>query len=79
MDIKTLILQILNENDSIVSIMDQKQITVLELLTKGGFMMLPILLLFIIIVYCLLSIVYRLWLISITVYCVSFIIIFIVV
>ena len=44
MDIKTLILQILNENDSIVSIMDQKQITVLELLTKGGFMMLPILL-----------------------------------
>ena len=55
MDIKTLILQILNENDSIISIMDQQQITVLELLAKGGFMMLPILILFIITIYILIE------------------------
>ena len=48
MDFKVLILQILNQADSIISIPEQKQITLLELLTQGGIMMIPIFILFIV-------------------------------
>ena len=46
MDSKTLILQILN-NDSTLTLVSQEEITVMELLFKGGFMMIPILFLFV--------------------------------
>ena len=42
MDSKTLILQIIN-NDSTLNLVSQEEITVMELLFKGGFMMIPIL------------------------------------
>ena len=48
MDFKILILQFLNTNDSTINVLDQEQITVMELLFKGGFMMIPILILFVI-------------------------------
>ena len=52
---KVLILQILNQADSIISIPEQKQITLLELLTKGGIMMIPIFILFIVTIYILIE------------------------
>tara|TARA_B100000609_G_scaffold164471_1_gene136943 strand:+ start:784 stop:1473 length:690 start_codon:yes stop_codon:yes gene_type:complete len=55
MDFKVLILQILNQADSVISISDQKQITLLELLTKGGIMMIPIFILFIVTIYILIE------------------------
>mgnify|MGYP001381659658 FL=1 len=55
MDFKTLILQFLNSSDSTINVMDQEQITVLELLFKGGFMMIPILILFVISIYILIE------------------------
>ena len=55
MDFKVLILQILNQADSIISIPEQKQITLLELLTKGGIMMIPIFILFIVTIYILIE------------------------
>ena len=51
MDIKTLILQIINESDALSIINAQEKISVMDLLLKGGFMMIPILLLFITTVY----------------------------
>ena len=51
MDIKTLILQIINESDALLIIDAQEKISVMDLLLKGGFMMIPILLLFITTVY----------------------------
>tara|TARA_B110000014_G_scaffold118982_1_gene81706 strand:- start:33 stop:722 length:690 start_codon:yes stop_codon:yes gene_type:complete len=51
MDIKTLILQIINESDALLMIDAQEKISVMDLLLKGGFMMIPILLLFITTVY----------------------------
>ena len=42
MDFKTLILQFLNNNDSTINVLNQEQITVMELLFKGGFMTVPI-------------------------------------
>ena len=51
MDFKTLILQFLNTNDSTINVVNQDQITVMELLFKGGFMMIPILVLFVITIY----------------------------
>ena len=51
MDFKILILQFLNTNDSTINVLDQEQITVMELLFKGGFMMIPILILFVITIY----------------------------
>ena len=55
MDFKVLILHILNNSDSIISIPEQKQITLLELLTKGGIMMIPIFILFIVTIYILIE------------------------
>jgi len=55
MDFKILILQFLNTNDSTINVLDQEQITVLELLFKGGFMMIPILILFVITIYILIE------------------------
>ena len=55
MDFKVLILQILNQADSIISIPEQKQITLFELLTKGGIMMIPIFILFIVTIYILIE------------------------
>ena len=54
MDLKILILQILNEQDALTIIETQEKISVMDLLFKGGFMMIPILLLFIITIYILL-------------------------
>lgn len=51
MDFKTLILQIINGSDSSVVINSPQEITVLELLFKGGFMMLPLLILFFFTIY----------------------------
>ncbi|MAD59745.1 MAG: biopolymer transporter ExbB [Flammeovirgaceae bacterium] len=51
MDFKTLILQIINGSDSNVVINSPQEITVLELLFKGGFMMLPLLILFFFTIY----------------------------
>lgn len=51
MDIKTLILQIINETDALSIIDAQEKISVMDLLLKGGFMMIPILLLFITTIY----------------------------
>ena len=51
MDIKTLILQIINESDALLMIDAQEKISVMDLLLKGGFMMIPILFLFITTVY----------------------------
>ena len=48
MDLKILILQILNEQDGLTIIETQEKISVMDLVFKGGFMMIPILLLFII-------------------------------
>ena len=55
MDFKILILQFLNANDSTINVLDQEQITVMELLFKGGFMMIPILILFVITIYILIE------------------------
>ena len=54
MDSKTLILQIIN-NDSTLNLISQEEITVMELLFKGGFMMMPILFLFVITIYILIE------------------------
>ncbi|MBV19642.1 MAG: biopolymer transporter ExbB [Cytophagia bacterium] len=54
MDSKTLILQIIN-NDSTLNLVSQEEITVMELLFKGGFMMIPILILFVISIYILIE------------------------
>ena len=54
MDSKTLILQIIN-NDSTLNLVSQQEITVMELLFKGGFMMIPILFLFVISIYILIE------------------------
>ena len=54
MDSKTLILQIIN-NDSTLNLVSQEKITVMELLFKGGFMMIPILILFVISIYILIE------------------------
>tara|TARA_Y100000768_G_scaffold387405_1_gene378573 strand:- start:2010 stop:2699 length:690 start_codon:yes stop_codon:yes gene_type:complete len=51
MDFKTLILQIINGSDSSIVINSPQEITVLELLFKGGFMMLPLLILFFFTIY----------------------------
>tara|TARA_Y200000002_G_C22621023_1_gene638174 strand:- start:476 stop:1165 length:690 start_codon:yes stop_codon:yes gene_type:complete len=51
MDFATLILQIINSSDSSVVINSPQEITVLELLFKGGFMMLPLLILFFFTIY----------------------------
>ena len=51
MDLKILILQILNEQDALTIIETQEKISVMDLLFKGGFMVIPILLLFIITIY----------------------------
>ena len=55
MDFKILILQFLNTNDSTINVLDQEQITLMELLFKGGFMMIPILILFVITIYILIE------------------------
>jgi len=55
MDLKILILQILNEQDGLTIIETQEKISVMDLLFKGGFMMIPILLLFIITIYVLIE------------------------
>ena len=55
MDFKILILQFLNTNDSTINVLNQEQITVMELLFKGGFMMIPILILFVITIYILIE------------------------
>ena len=55
MDFKILILQFLNTNDSTINVLDQEQITVMQLLFKGGFMMIPILILFVITIYILIE------------------------
>ena len=55
MDFKTLILQFLNTNDSTINVVNQEQITVMELLFKGGTMMIPILVLFVITIYILIE------------------------
>ncbi len=55
MDFKILILQFLNTNDSTINVLDQEKITVMELLFKGGFMMIPILILFVITIYILIE------------------------
>ena len=55
MDFKTLILQLLNTNDSTINVVNQEQITVMELLFKGGIMMIPILVLFVITIYILIE------------------------
>ena len=54
-DFKILILQFLNTNDSTINVLDQEQITVMQLLFKGGFMMIPILILFVITIYILIE------------------------
>ena len=51
MDFEILILQIINGSDSSVVINSPQEITVLELLFKGGFMMLPLLVLFFFTIY----------------------------
>jgi len=55
MDFKTLILQFLNNNDTTINVLEQEQITIMELLFKGGFMMIPILILFVITIYILIE------------------------
>ena len=55
MDLKILILQILNEQDALTIIETQEKISVMDLLFKGGFMMIPIFLLFIITIYILIE------------------------
>ena len=55
MDLKILILQILNEQDGLTIIETQEKISIMDLLFKGGFMMIPILLLFIITIYILIE------------------------
>ena len=55
MDLKILILQILNDQDALTIIETQEKISVMDLLFKGGFMMIPILLLFIITIYILIE------------------------
>ena len=55
MDLKILILQILNEQDALTIIETQEKISVMDILFKGGFMMIPILLLFIITIYILIE------------------------
>jgi biopolymer transport protein ExbB len=55
MDLKILILQILNEQDGLTIIETQEKISVMDLVFKGGFMMIPILLLFIITIYILIE------------------------
>ena len=55
MDLKILILQILNEQDALTIIETQEKISVMDLLFKGGFMIIPILLLFIITIYILIE------------------------
>ena len=55
MDLKILILQILNEQDALSIIETQEKISVMDLLFKGGFMMIPIFLLFIITIYILIE------------------------
>jgi biopolymer transport protein ExbB len=55
MDLKILILQILNEQDALSIIETQEKISVMDLVFKGGFMMIPILLLFIITIYILIE------------------------
>ena len=55
MDLKILILQILNEQDGLTIIETQEKISDMDLLFKGGFMMIPILLLFIITIYILIE------------------------
>ena len=55
MDLKILILQILNEQDALSIIDTQEKISVMDLLFKGGFMMIPIFLLFIITIYILIE------------------------
>ena len=51
MDFEILILQIINGSDSSIVINSPQEITVLELLFKGGFMMLPLLVLFFFTIY----------------------------
>ena len=51
MDFEILILQIINGSDSSVVINSPQEITVLELLFKGGFMMIPLLVLFFFTIY----------------------------
>ncbi len=51
MDFKTLISQIINGSDSSIVINSPQEITVLELLFKGGFMMIPLLILFFFTIY----------------------------
>ena len=55
MDTKILISQILSGSDSTVVINAPQELTVLELLLKGGFMMLPLLVLFFITIYILIE------------------------
>ena len=55
MDLKILILQILNEQDALSIIETQEKISVMYLLFKGGFIMIPIFLLFIITIYILIE------------------------
>ena len=55
MDTKILISQILSGSDSTVVINGPQELTVLELLLKGGFMMLPLLVLFFITIYILIE------------------------
>lgn len=55
MDLKILILQILNEQDALTIIETQEKISVMDLLFKGGFMMIPIFLLFVITIYILIE------------------------
>ena len=55
MDIETLTLQLLNASDSTINVLDQEKITVMELLFKGGFMMIPIFILFVITIYILIE------------------------
>ena len=51
MDFEILILQIINGSDSSIVINSPQEITVLELLFKGGFMMIPLLVLFFFTIY----------------------------
>ena len=55
MDTKILISQILSGSDSTIVINGPQELTVLELLLKGGFMMLPLLVLFFITIYILIE------------------------
>lgn len=55
MDTKILISQVLSGSDSTIVINGPQELTVLELLLKGGFMMLPLLVLFFITIYILIE------------------------